>query len=104
LNVACGRTRRLDWRRDRIGERFDLIIGADVLYDRTQWEFLEPFWRAHLASGGTVLLGEPGRQTGDLFVDWIGGRGWGLARFEEKVKTREKPIRLFELRDARSGD
>ena len=97
LNVPRARTRRLDWRRDRIGERFDLIIGADVLYDRTQWEFLEPFWRAHLASGGTVLLGEPGRQTGDLFVDWIAERGWRLERFEEKVATRERRIRLFRL-------
>jgi predicted nicotinamide N-methyase len=100
LNVPCARTRRLDWRRDRLGERFDLIIGADVLYDKTQWEFLEPFWRAHLASGGTVLLGEPGRQTGDLFVEWIAGRGWSLSHFEEKVATRERGIRLFRLVNA----
>ena len=97
LNTPGARARRLDWRSDRLGERFDLIIGADVLYDRKQWEFLEPFWREHLAEGGTVLLGEPGRQTGDLFVEWIGGKGWGMERFEERVATREKPIRLFRL-------
>ena len=102
LNVPGARTRRLDWRRDRVGEQFDLIIGADVLYDRKQWEFLEPFWRAHLASEGTVLLGEPGRQTGDLFVDWIAARGWKLDRFEEKVATRERAIRLFRLIPPRS--
>lgn len=97
LNAPEGEARRLDWRGDRLDRRFDLIIGADVLYDRKQWEFLEPFWRAHLASGGAVLLGEPGRQTGDLFIEWIGGRGWRLERFEQKVATREKPIRLFRL-------
>jgi predicted nicotinamide N-methyase len=42
------RTRRLDWRQDRLGERFDLILGADILYERKQWDYLEPFWRAHL--------------------------------------------------------
>ncbi|HEV2295205.1 MAG TPA: methyltransferase [Tepidisphaeraceae bacterium] len=92
------RTRRLNWQTEQLGEQFDLILGADILYERKQWDFLEPFWRAHLAPGGAVLLGEPGRQTGDLFVDWIGSRGWRLTRHAEKVETRERPIRLFELR------
>ena len=92
------RTRRLNWRTDKLAEKFDLILGADILYERGQWEYLEPFWRAHLAEGGSLLLGEPGRQTGDLFVDWIIARGWVLERFEEPVATRPKPIRLFRLR------
>ena len=92
------RTRRLDWRADRLDETFDLILGADILYERTQWEFLEPFWRAHLAPAGRVLLGEPGRQTGDVFMDWIRARDWRLDLIEEKVPTRPRPIRLFELR------
>ena len=92
------RTRQLNWQSDRLGERFDLILGADILYERKQWDYLEPFWRAHLAAHGMVLLGEPGRQTGDLFVDWITGRGWNLTRHAEKVETRPQPIRLFQLR------
>ena len=92
------RTRRLNWQRDRLDEAFDLILGADILYERKQWDFLEPFWRMHLAAGGSVLLGEPGRQTGDLFIDWIKARGWSLTRHDEPVETRPVPIRLFELR------
>jgi len=91
------RSRRLDWRIDRLTETFDLILGADILYERSQWDFLEPFWRCHLAPGGAVVLGEPGRQTGDLFMDWIGPRGWELRRFEEKLPTRERPIRIVQL-------
>jgi len=92
------RTRRLNWQTDRLGETFDLILGADILYEKRQWDFLEPFWRAHLAAGGTVLLGEPGRQTGDQFLDWIRARGgWDLRQHSEKVTTRPTPIRLFEL-------
>jgi hypothetical protein len=91
------RTRRVDWRRDRLGEQFDLILGADILYERKQWEHLEPFWRTHLVPGGTVLLGEPGRPAGDAFPDWITSRGWALRRETQPVPTRPTPIRLFLL-------
>jgi predicted nicotinamide N-methyase len=94
------RARRLNWQRDTLDERFDVVLGADILYERKQWDFLEPFWRAHLAPGGTVLLGEPGRQTGDLFVDWITLRGWTLQLFEEPVSTHPRPTRLFRLETA----
>src|SRR5688500_3022322 len=95
------RTRRLNWQTDQMGETFDLILGADILYERKQWPFLEPFWRGHLSHDGRVLLGEPGRQTGDLFIEWLASRrGWTLAQHEEPVTTREKPIRLFELTQA----
>jgi predicted nicotinamide N-methyase len=92
------RTRRVDWRADRLGERFDVILGADILYERKQWDRLEPFWRAHLAPGGSVLLGEPGRKTGEMFVEWVRERGWSLTEFAQPVETRSRPVRIFELR------
>jgi hypothetical protein len=98
------RARRLDWRRDTLDERFDLILGADVLYDKSHWPYLEPFWRAHLAPRGNVILGEPGRQSGELFVTWLqarggggGSGGWSIERSSVKVSSREKPIRLLRL-------
>ena len=91
------RTRRVNWQKDEMGEQFDLILGADILYERAQWEFLEPFWWRHLAEGGAVVLGEPGRQTGDLFLEWIAERDWRLERFEEAVATRPRPVRIFRL-------
>jgi predicted nicotinamide N-methyase len=91
------RARQLNWQTDRLGDRFDLILGADVLYERAQWEYLEPFWREHLAPDGVVLLGEPGRGTGDLFGEWIARQGWTLNLFEQPVATRPRPIRLFQL-------
>ena len=59
---------------------------------------LEPFWRAHLTATGTVLLGEPGRPTGGMFLDWLNGRGWTVAEHEQVVPTRDRPIRIFHLR------
>lgn len=91
------RVRRLNWRKDTLKQRFGLIIGADIVYDRQEWQYLEPFWREHLAPGGAVLLGEPGRQTGDLFPQWIEQRGWTLEPFEQPVATRPRPVRIFRL-------
>lgn len=91
------RTRQLNWQTDDLGERFELILGADILYERKQWDYLEPFWRKHLTPGGKVLVGEPGRQTGDQFPAWIQDRGWELRIEEQPVVTRPRPIRLFML-------
>jgi hypothetical protein len=53
-----------------------------------------------------VLLGEPGRQTGDLFIPWIAQRDWILVQHEERVPTRAYPVRLFELtkKEARTSE
>ena len=98
------RTRSLNWQKDNLRQRFDLILGADILYERDQWPFLEPFWRRHLAGGGAVLLGEPGRQTGDLFIEWIAALDWRLERFEEPVVTRPRPVRIFRLTPGRAQE
>ena len=97
------RTRRLNWRTDRLDERFDLIIGADILYERVQWEFLEEFWKSHVKDKGEIILGEPGRQTGNLFIDWIKDRSWTLDQFAEPVPTRSNPIRIFRLKRKRES-
>ncbi len=95
------RTRQLNWRTDRLDERFDLIIGADILYEMPQWSFLEPFWREHLERRGRVLLGEPGRLSGDRFIDWIQRCRWRLIQHKMPVHTRSTPIRLFVLDEPR---
>jgi len=91
------RARRVNWQTDRLGERFDLILGADILYEQSQWEFLNSFWLAHLAQDGTVLLGEPGRATGDRFIDWITAPGWQIEQASEPVAAINKRVRIFRL-------
>jgi predicted nicotinamide N-methyase len=91
------RARRVNWQTDRLGERFDLILGADILYEQSQWEFLNSFWLAHLAHGGVVLLGEPGRATGDRFIEWIAQHGWQIEQSAEPVTASNRQVRIFRL-------
>jgi predicted nicotinamide N-methyase len=88
---------RLNWRLDRLDQRFDWIIGADIIYERPQWQFLEPFWRNHLVQGGMVLIGEPNRPTGDAFLGWIAERGWHVEVSQRLIKKRQKRIRIMRL-------
>ena len=101
LNVwpwgARARVRRLDWRRDRLpGERFHVIVGADILYQREDWSYLEPFWRAQLEPQGRLLLGEPGRGISAGFTEWLAARGWQVACRPLADTVRSKPILLIE--------
>jgi hypothetical protein len=73
------------------------LAVCDILYDREDWPFLETFWRAHLALGGRVLLGEGGRSTGGEFPAWLDGRGWRLDRTEAETARHPRPFRLFQL-------
>lgn len=89
------RVRRCDWQQDDLGERFELIVGSDVLYEQGQWDFIEPFLRRHLTSDGTVIIGEPGRPKAEAFPDWIRARGWSVT---VSCSTHlGKTINVFEL-------
>lgn len=87
---------RCDWQADDLAGGFDLIVGADVLYDVTQWDHIEAFARRRLAPGGVLLLGEPGRPKAELIADWLEGRGWRVAACV--VAGGEKQVRIYEAR------
>jgi predicted nicotinamide N-methyase len=92
------RARQVNWQTDRLDERFDLILGADILYETWQWEYLHSFWRAHLAAGGRVLLAEPGRGGGDGLAAWASQRGWSVEQFSQPLPPSHQCVRIFRLR------
>ena len=50
-----------DWRRWTHTERYQLILGADILYDRSLHFYLEEIFHRNLAPDGRLLLADPGR-------------------------------------------
>lgn len=96
------RLRKVNWQAQDLEERFDLVLGADIIYERAQWQYLEPFFRRHVGGRGRVLLGEPGRPAGEAFPAWAASRGWSVERFDERLAGREQPIHILSLAN-RSG-
>ena len=87
---------RSDWASGNLGQRFDLIAGADLISDPEQWTPIEAFARRHLAAGGLLLLGEPSRTNADRFPAWLASLGWDLA--SSSRKAGERTIRIHEAR------
>ena len=89
----------LNWRSDTLEQAlFPWIVGSDIVYDPNLWSILEPCLRRHLAPGGTVLLTEPQRQTGDRFLNWIIEAGWQVETRILDLGDGQREIRLFQCR------
>jgi predicted nicotinamide N-methyase len=91
------RVLRVNWRTDDLGQKFDLIVGSDILYDREDLPYLDAFFRSHLEPQGTVLLGDPTRLLTREFIQWFRQRGWQLQENCRHVPQSDRPIRLIEL-------
>ena len=89
------RVTQCDWQKDDLGERYDIIVGADVLYEVPQWPFIERFLRHHLAPEGIAIIGEPGRTNAQPFPEWLRAKGWKLDRFHSAAAGRA--INVFEI-------
>ncbi|MFC3078344.1 class I SAM-dependent methyltransferase [Phenylobacterium terrae] len=87
---------RCDWRGEDLPGPFDLIVGADVLYEVSQWPHIEAFARRRLAPGGALVLGEPGRPTAKGFRAWLQDRGWTVAA--DRAKAGEMDVHIYEAR------
>ncbi len=63
--ASCGavRTRLIDWRTppDDLG-RFDLVLGADLMYEHRNAIALGDFTASILADGGSMILADPDRR------------------------------------------
>ncbi|HXX65272.1 MAG TPA: methyltransferase domain-containing protein [Bacteroidota bacterium] len=93
--------RAIDWRTmtDPPG-RFDLVIGADITYDRTDFPYLIAAIRSCLKDGARALLAEPGRRVGEDFRDAAAQAGFTLSSrtVSFEYEGRERASVVSELR------
>ncbi len=66
---------RLDWRDTAAPGRFDLILGADVLFERRWVAPIAAFLAANLADDAAALICDPNRSTAEGFTEALSGVG-----------------------------
>lgn len=89
---------QINWRTDQLDQKFDLIIGADVLYDRDEIPFLDQFCRRHLNNDGAFLHADPHRAMTVEYINSLTELGWSARQSTFNSKTVSKRIRLVEFR------
>ncbi len=65
-----------DWRYWKHTERYPVLLGADILYERAMRPHLAEVFAAALEPGGKVLLADPGRPQALEFIAQLETEGW----------------------------
>lgn len=86
---------RLDWRSERQSllpapEKFDMIIAADVVYERRNFFPLVDVLTKLLAPSGSAVFTEPGRSIGEHFFNLLNEEGFHLAMSNHNVELDGK--------------
>lgn len=89
-----------DWRRfPRIG-KFEFILGADILYEKTLHQALAKIMTNSLKPDGLVLLADPGRDYAVEFVLGMMDQGWMVKQSQVPViyENITHQIDIYQLR------
>ncbi len=109
LNLGEGwgvETRLLDWHApgvEGLRGRFDLVLAADVLYERRNALALAKLIPELLAPGGEALIADPRRREAMAFLEAIRGRGFLVSTEESVVESggREVGVLTHRLAEGR---
>ena len=80
----------LDWRQPP-DDPFDLILAADVLYDRTHLDPLLDACDKLLAAGGEAWFGDAGRGPAEDFLPRALARRWSVVLYDENDAPVDQP-------------
>ncbi|HEX6746716.1 MAG TPA: methyltransferase domain-containing protein [Longimicrobium sp.] len=87
--LAPLRTAMLDWRHPPPGERWSLVVAADVLYEQRNAEALAALLPRILAEGGRALLADPGRVYFSVFRDLMEEMDWAVEEIDLRRETSD---------------
>lgn len=81
-----------DWRAWSHPERYDVVLGADILYERAMHFYLETLFPRCLAPNGTLIVSDPGRPQALEFVAKQERAGWHFAIETRSVTLTENAV------------
>jgi predicted nicotinamide N-methyase len=100
LNRVAGIERRLvDWAEWQDTERYDWIIGSDILYGEAMHPHLQQIFAANLAPDGHVLVADPFRGASLRLFETLLSQGWDIeiTRWNLGEEDHARAVGLFDL-------
>lgn len=107
LNGCCCYTaKRLDFTKDRLDQRFSLILGAEILYDRPVFPALIDFLILHLTPGGKAIIADAHRTNTDGFYQQLDARGlsWTRTDVQEREDNLPLTVHIVTIRHPENND
>lgn len=91
--------RQVDWTEWDDGDKYDFIIGSDILYGESLHPPLRRILTQNLAPHGRVLLSDPLRRTCQVFMESLDQEDWDINFSHWKIGEGddERTIGLFDL-------
>ena len=80
-------------------DRYDYVIGSDILYTDFLHPFLRHIFETNLAPAGTALLADPFRHASMGFFEWMAADGWQIAmdKWTVGIAPPPRPIGVYAL-------
>lgn len=93
------RYRTADWNSWDDGVRYDVIMGADILYAEGTHDRLAEIFTENLTPNGRVLVADPFRPVSVRFLERLEADGWGVTFTKWSVGGQfgARPMGVFEL-------
>lgn len=97
--VPAMEQRVADWTEWDDVDRYDWIIGSDVLYGEALHPHLRGIFETNLAPEGRILVADPFRAVSLRLLEALEGDGWAVAfdRWNITGDADPRPIGVFEL-------
>ncbi|HLM62580.1 MAG TPA: 50S ribosomal protein L11 methyltransferase [Pyrinomonadaceae bacterium] len=91
--------RVVDWTSWNDTEKYDWIIGSDILYGEEMHRHLRRIFETNLAPGGKILLSDPFRSTSFKLLEALEADGWSIKISKWNIGEESSPrsIGVFEL-------
>jgi methyltransferase-like protein 23 len=91
--------RLADWAGWEDAERYDLIIGSDILYGEEMHPHLRRIFETNLAAGGRILLSDPFRAVSLGLLEALEAGGWTvtLSKWSVGEEATPRAVAVFEL-------
>ena len=96
-NQNCSRAaqfRIMDWRHPDTSLSSDILLAADIAYERRSFDVLPAAFTRLIRPGGKILVSEPGRLYAEDFFRQLSFSGFRTQMFEYPVTMNGTPARI----------